>query len=81
MIVDGFDVSSLLSCEGIIGDGCGGGRIFFVENESLCVYDPTTKMSRILLESVGRVVEISKKACIISLYLANEKIEFDLSTL
>jgi hypothetical protein len=79
--VDGFDLSSPLVCEGIIGDGCGGGRIFFVKNESLCVYDPTTKMSMTLLDGVANIEKISKKSCIITLFLGNETIEFDLSTL
>ena len=48
----GFDLNSPLVCEGIFGDGCGGGRLFIVENETLFAYDPQTKESITLLESV-----------------------------
>ena len=39
-MIHGFD--SPLSCEGIIGDGCGADRIFFIEEDSLNVYDKNT---------------------------------------
>lgn len=77
----GFDLSSPLVCEGIIGDGCGGGRIFFVNQETLFVYDPTTKQRRELLKAVKNVKKISKKACIIILECENDSIHFDLSSL
>ena len=80
-MMDGFDLDSPLVCEGIIGDGCGGGRIFFVEKEALLVYDPTTKKSRKLLEGLQEVQSISKKGCIITLELQSETRLFDLSSL
>jgi len=81
MIVDGFDVSSPLICEGLIGDGCGGGRIFFMQEDSLCVYDPITKDILVLLSSLENIEEISKKGCIISLRSSTKEVLFDLSTI
>lgn len=78
-MIHGFDLSSPLVCEGIIGDGCGGGRFFFVKNESLFVYDPITKERRKLLNDIKNIKIISKKSCIITLECENEIINFDLS--
>ena len=75
----GFDLDSPLVCEGIVGDGCGGGRIFFVEDEILKVYDPTTSKSQNLLENISNATKISKSACIVRIVCENEIIEFDLS--
>ena len=68
-----------ISCMGIIGDGCGGGREFIVENETLVVYDPYTKESRTLLEGIKNVKSISKRRCIITIECEKETIELDLS--
>lgn len=76
----GFDLSSPLVCEGIIGDGCGGGRIFFIEDEKLKVYDPTTQASRVLLENLADVSSISKSGCIITIQQDQKTTHFDLST-
>jgi hypothetical protein len=77
----GFDLDSPLVCEGIIGDGCGGGRLFMIENETLKAYDPTTKESFTLLGSVLNAVSISKSACIITIVCLEREIKFDLSAL
>ena len=81
MTVDGFDLDSPLICEGIIGDGCGGGRLFMVEDESLLSYDPTTKEKFLLLENVLNAASIYKSACVITIVTQDEDIEFDLSAL
>ena len=65
--MDGFDLKSPLVCEGIIGDGCGGGRLFYVEGEALRTYDPNTKNSVVLLEKIVDAKSISKTACIITI--------------
>lgn len=70
---------SSLSCEGIIGDGCGGGRVFSIKDEKLQVYDPVSKEVLILLEDVRDAISISKKACIISITCKEQIIKFDLS--
>ena len=72
-------VGSSLSCEGIIGDGCGGGRIFSIKDEKLQALDPQSKEIIILLDSVKNAISISKKACIITVTCRDEVIEFDLS--
>jgi hypothetical protein len=76
-MIHGFD--SPLSCEGIIGDGCGGGRIFFIEEDSLNVYDRNTKERITLLEDIKNAKKIYKKACIIFIECQNELVKFDLS--
>ncbi len=75
----GFDLDNPLVCEGIIGDGCGGGRLFLVEDEALKAYDPQTQETFILLEPVSNANKISKNACIITVECKNEDIKFDLS--
>jgi len=75
--MDGSD--SALVCEGIIGDGCGGGRLFFVQDNALRVYDPTTKEQMILLENVYNAQSISKSACIVTVVCQDGKVAFDLS--
>ncbi|MDA7817617.1 thiamine biosynthesis protein ThiF [Sulfurimonas sp.] len=68
-----------LTCEGIIGDGCGGGRLFTIKDETLLAYDPQTKESITLLEGVINAQSISKKACVVTVTCRDEIIEFDLS--
>ena len=81
MIVDGFDLDSPLVCEGIIGDGCGGGRIFHIQESKLFAYDPQSKTERELLDNLVDVESISKKACIIKIVSVHETRNFDLSKL
>lgn len=75
----GFDIDEALICEGIIGDGCGGGRLFMVQDEVLKAYDPLTKEYFELLSGVKNPLSISKSACILSVVCQEETIEFDLS--
>ena len=77
--MDGFDLNSPLVCEGIIGDGCGGGRLFYIQDDILKTYDPQTKASTTLLSSVKDVKSIQKKKCIIYIQCTSKTIEFDLS--
>ncbi len=77
--MDGFDLDSPLVCEGIIGDGCGGGRIFFAQESKLFVYDPIIKESYLLIEIGSSVREISKNACVITLITASKIYKYSLS--
>lgn len=77
----GFDVNSPLVCEGVIGDGCGGGRFFLVEDEKLLAYDPTTKSKIFLLGGIKNAKALSKKRCILIIECEDETIQFDLSAL
>jgi len=79
--MDGFDLDSPLVCEGIVGDGCGGGRIFFIEDGSLFAYDPLTKDKIPLLNDILDAVHISKSICIITIITKSKTIKFDLSKL
>ena len=72
---------SKISCMGIIGDGCGGGREFIVEDEKLFAYDDITSENIVLLESVKDAIGISKKACILTVTCREQIIEFDLSSM
>lgn len=76
-MIAGFE--DKLACEGIVGDGCGGGRIFFIDEDSLNVYDPTTKEQMKLCDEIKDAKSISKKACIITIECEDESINFDLS--
>ncbi|MDD2790867.1 MAG: thiamine biosynthesis protein ThiF [Sulfurimonas sp.] len=75
----GFDLDSPLICEGIIGDGCGGGRLFFVRDNQLRAYDPQSKEETFLLGEVLQAKSISKAGCKIFIECAEEQILFDLS--
>jgi len=73
--------SNKISCMGIVGDGCGGGREFIVEDETLYAYDSQANESITLLENIIDAKTISKKACIITIECTNEIIKFDLSAM
>ncbi|MDD2356552.1 MAG: thiamine biosynthesis protein ThiF [Thiovulaceae bacterium] len=66
-------------CEGIVGDGCGGGRIFFTCKDSLNVYDPITKKMMTLLQNLQEPQGISKKGCHLLFTCKQIKMIFDLS--
>jgi hypothetical protein len=78
--MDGFDIDAPLVCEGVVGDGCGGGRIFFVKDAKLWVFDPVTKEEHLLFESATGVVRIFKKGCSVFLQKEGQFLEFDLQT-
>lgn len=75
--IEQFDTTSW--CEGIIGDGCGGGRIFFTCKDSLNVYDPITKEMMTLLEDLQEPHNISKKGCHLLFTCKQKEMTFDLS--
>lgn len=76
-----FDLDNPLVCEGIIGDGCGGGRLFFVEDETLKAYDPQSKEVINLLTDVKDAKKVSKKGCVVTIECELKLIEFDLSSM
>ncbi len=78
-MIAGF--KSEIYCEGIIGDGCGGGRFFIVEDETLIAYEPQTKEKIILLRDIHMPKAITKKGCLITIECEDEVIQFDLSAL
>lgn len=80
-MIHGFDLDSPLVCEGIVGDGCGGDRIFFFEDDSLKVYDKNSKENFTLLEDINNAKKIYKEACIIFIECENELVKFDLSSM
>ncbi|MBN2781857.1 MAG: thiamine biosynthesis protein ThiF [Campylobacterales bacterium] len=71
---------SRLECEGIVGDGCGGGRLFVVEDGVLYAHDRVTDENTVLLENIKDAKKLSKKGCIITIECEDESIEFDLSS-
>lgn len=75
----GFDLDNPLVCEGIIGDGCGGGRLFFVEDETLKVYDPQSKEIMNLLTDIKNAKKVTKKGCIVTIECQDKSIKLDLS--
>ena len=72
---------SKLSCYGIPGDGCGGGREFVIEEETLYALDPVTKERIILLEGIKDAKAIEKSGCLIHISTKQNQITFNLSTL
>jgi len=76
-MIAGFE--DKLHCEGIVGDGCGGGRIFYIEDSALYVFDPTTKEKMKLFDEFSAAKSISKKACVITIKCEDEVVKFDLS--
>ena len=70
-------------CIGIIGDGCGGGRLFIADtfNNKIKAYFPDDRSMMTLLEGLNEPGGIAKKGC--ELYIANsnanEIVVFDLS--
>jgi len=74
-------VGSKISCMGIVGDGCGGGREFTIEDGVLYAYDDVSNTKIILLENIVKPISISKNRCIITITCKEEKISFDLSAL
>ena len=73
--------SKKLSCYGIPGDGCGGGREFVIENGKLYVLDPVTGEKITLLKDIKDAQALSKKGCEIIITCIKEELIFDLSTL
>jgi hypothetical protein len=72
---------SKISCIGIVGDGCGGGREFIVEDETLRAFDPQSGENIVLLRDIHMPRAIKKDACIITIECEDELIKFDLSAL
>ena len=72
---------SRISCVGIVGDGCGGGREFIVEDGVLFAYDSQTDEKIVLLNDIHMPKAISKSGCIIIIECEDEAIKFDLSAL
>ncbi|MDO8455024.1 MAG: thiamine biosynthesis protein ThiF [Sulfurimonas sp.] len=80
-MIHGFDLNSPLVCEGIIGDGCGGGRIFYIKEETLFANDPMTGENRELLQDIHMPKGVSKKGCVVTIMCESEIINFDLSAM
>ncbi len=70
-------------CPGIVGDGCGGGRLFIADtfNNKVKAYFPDDNSMRTLVSDLNEPSGIAKKGC--ELYIANtnahEIVVFDLS--
>ena len=73
--------SKKLSCYGIPGDGCGGGREFIIENDKLYALDPVTGEKITLLEGIKDAKAIAKNGCKITITCTKKELIFDLSTL
>jgi hypothetical protein len=76
----GFDLANPLVCEGIVGDGCGGGRIFYIDAAALYAYDPAVEESMLLLENLHNAQKLSKDGCVLTILLDDAVMEFDLSS-
>lgn len=72
-------------CVGIIGDGCGGGRIFIADtgHKMIKVYEPETAEVFVIMQDLNSPKSINKSACILSIEtkVKGEIVEFDLSSM
>lgn len=66
-------------CEGIIGEGCGGGRFFFTCKDSIKAYDPYTKAVMTLIKDLDAPQNISKNGCRLYFTCKEKETVFDLS--
>ena len=80
-MIPGFSGDDALVCEGIVGDGCGGGRLFFIEDNQLKAYDSTTEESLLLLEDIVDAKKLSKDGCLLFIDTNKKRVVFDLSLL
>ena len=80
-MIPGFSGDDALVCEGIVGDGCGGGRLFYIDENQLKAYDSTTQESLLLLKDVRDAKKLSKDGCLLYIDLQETRIVFDLSLL
>lgn len=80
-MIPGFSGDDALVCEGIVGDGCGGGRLFFIEDNKLKAYDSTTQDSLVLLDEIKDAKELSKDGCLLFIDTNKKRVIFDLSLL
>ena len=74
-------VGSKISCIGIVGEGCGGGREFIVEDGILSAYDPQSGERVVLLKNIQNAYKIHKKECLITIECIDEIVKFNLSKL
>ena len=70
---------SKISCMGIVGDGCGGGREFIVENGELYAYDEVSNTRIVLLKNIDKPISITKAGCIVTIVCINGEIYNDVS--
>ena len=77
----GFNLSDPLVCEGVVGDGCGGGRIFFMQEDMLQVFDPVTGEKIVLLENIQDAKILTKNGCVVTIKTKNTIIKYNLSTM
>jgi hypothetical protein len=76
---DTIDLSSPLVCEGIVGDGCGGGRVFYIRDATLFAYDPYTGLEVLLCAGVEGAISLEKKGCILTISFEESSMMFDIS--
>lgn len=74
-----FDYNSALVCEGVIGDGCGGGRVFYIKDATLFAHDPTTNKDFLLLKNLQNAISLEKKGCLLFIGFLEKELCFDLS--
>lgn len=73
-----YNLNSPLVCEGIVGDGCGGGRIFTIDDGCLVAYDPFTKQKMVLEEGIKGAKKLTKQGCIVTVECEDAVLQFDL---
>jgi hypothetical protein len=80
-MIPGFSGNKSLICEGIVGDGCGGGRLFYIDDNQLQAYDSTTQKSLLLLKNIVEAKKLTKDGCLLFIDFDDKRVVFDLSLL
>lgn len=80
MFINDQLIDDALVCEGIVGDGCGGGRLFYIQESTLFTYDPYAKTRILLLEDIQNAISLKKEGCLLYIGLSQGSFVFDLST-
>lgn len=68
-------------CIGKYGDGCGGGRVFVLDEDSVKAYDMQSDEVIVLLRGLNHTQSISKDGCMLKIDTDDEVINFNLSTM
>lgn len=68
-------------CYGVIGDGCGGGRLFYIKREQLFAFDTYAKSELLLKSGIKGAKKISKSGCLLFIETDKGVLEVDLQAL
>lgn len=74
-------LSKLPHCHGVIGDGCGGDRIFYIKNEQLFAFENYTQREILLQKGFKGAKKITKEGCLLFIECHGGVVKVDLQAL